>query len=171
MSAPHVSSFGITFTPDEKTIYRDENNNVTDKEHARYEVLQRFYSGTHTLKEEIITDLKPKPEQRTTGFRAMVKAAFHTDTPTETAEPEEETHPTSAFRSMLEEASGRNKQPQTAILKTTTRMTGMLRQIDESQFPEKCDPEKCPKDFSRHCRANRPENFGKPCIYITPKNR
>jgi hypothetical protein len=145
------------------------NHNPTTKEGARYAVLQRFYDDG-MLKEEIITDLKLEPEQRATGIRAMVNAAFRVQ-PTETEETEPETRLPSAFRSMLEAARGKgstkSEQPHT----TTTRMTGIFRQIDESQFPALCDPDQCPPDFSRHCRANRPENFGKPCIYITPKNR
>ena len=112
-----------------------------------------------------------KPQER--GFRGMVNAAFHIQ-PTETGEPETETQPTSAFRSMLDEASGKGstnrEQPHTAILKTAT-MTGLLRQVDESRFPQFCDPERCPPDFARHCRANTEAHFGQPCIYLTPKNR
>jgi phage head maturation protease len=46
----------------------------------------------------------------------------------------------------------------------------LTRAIDEFQFPNLCDPELCPPDYARHCRANRPENYGKPCIYRTPTN-
>ena len=116
------------------------------------------------------TELYQESKQQERGFRGMVNAAFHTDTSTETAEHEEERQPASAFRSMLEEASGKGstnrEQPY-----TTATMTGLLRQVDESQFPEKCNPELCPPDFSRHCRANTPAHFGEPCIYLTPKNR
>jgi hypothetical protein len=107
-----------------------------------------------------------KPQER--GFTGMLNAAFHVQ-PTETDKPEA-TQPTSTFRSMLEEASGRNKQSHTTTQKTAT-MTGLLRQVDESQFPEKCNPELCPPDFSRHCRANTEAHRGQPYIYRTPRNR
>jgi hypothetical protein len=110
-----------------------------------------------------------EPETRATGFMAMLEAALPSN-PTATAEPEPETRETSGFFRMLEAASGKGSNEREAI-PNTVRMTGMLRMVDESQFPQFCDPEKCPKDFARHCSANRPENHGKPCIYITPRNR
>jgi hypothetical protein len=61
MSA-HVSSFGITFSPNERIIYRDFNNEPTTKERARFVVLQRFYDDG-LLKEEIIEDLKPRTRE------------------------------------------------------------------------------------------------------------
>jgi len=126
-----------------------------------------------TLVSEVLRYLPPQESERKEGFIGMVECALGvSNTPSpEGTEPEEKTQSTSEFQRMLGEARGRNKQPYTAIPKTTMRMTGMLRQIDESQFPEFCDPEKCPPDFARHCRANRPENFGQPCIYLTPRNR
>jgi hypothetical protein len=98
----------------------------------------------------------------------MVNAAFHVQS-TETEEPDA-TSPVSAFRSMLEEAHGKNKQRHTTTVKTAT-MTGLLREVDESLFPEKCNPDLCPQNFSRHCRANTPAHYNEPCIYRTPKNR
>jgi hypothetical protein len=129
-----------------------------------------------SLVKEVLRFVSPEesePPQRPEGISYMAKCALgvqNTPSPEDT-EPEETAQSTSEFQRMLGEARGRNKQPYTAIPKTTMRMTGMLRQIDESQFPEFCDPEKCPPDFARHCRANRPENFGKACIYLTPRNR
>lgn len=111
--------------------------------------------------------------QRKEGFLGQLEASRGVqNAPTsEDAEPEQQ--PTSEFRRMLEESgkgSTKREQPHTAIL-NTTRTTGICRFVDETQFPEFCDPEKCPKDFARHCRANTESHFGQPCIYLTPKNR
>lgn len=171
MSA-HYSSFGITISPRERIIYRDANNEPTTKEHARFLVVQRFYDDGK-LKEEIIEDLEPQQQRSTTGFMAMVEASHPSTPSTETAEPEEETHPNSEFTRMLEESSkgsARHEQTHTAIPNTAI-MTGLLRQVDENQFPDLCNPMACPPNFARHCRANRPENYGKSCIYKTLKNR
>lgn len=115
-----------------------------------------------------------EPTQRPSGISYMAQCAFGTQNAPTQEHAEPESHPNSEFTRMLE-ASGKDsterEEPHTAIPKTTIRMTGMLRQIDESQFPQFCDPEKCPPDFARHCSANRPENHGKPCIYIIPRNR
>jgi len=43
----------------------------------------------------------------------------------------------------------------------------LTRAIDETQFPDFCDPMKCPSNYARHCSANRPENYGKRCVYKT----
>jgi hypothetical protein len=112
-------------------------------------------------------------QERREGFLAQLEASCGIPTaPTEKLEPESETRPRTEFQRMIQEARGTNKQPHTVIPNTTTRVTGItLRQIDEAQFPELCDPQRCPPDFARHCSANRPENHGKPCIYITPRNR
>jgi len=127
-----------------------------------------------SLVSEVLRYLPPKESERKEGFSAMLEASRGVqDNPTATAESEEVTHPNSEFIRMLE-ASGKGsttrEQPRTTT-QNTTMMVGLLRQVEESQFPEFCDPQKCPKDFSRHCRANRPENFGKACIYKTLKNR
>ena len=74
MSA-HVSSFGITFSPNERIIYRDSNNEPTTKERARFVVLQRFYDDG-LLKEEIIEDLEPQTQRSTTGFMGMLDPAY-----------------------------------------------------------------------------------------------
>jgi hypothetical protein len=69
----------------------------------------------------------------------------------------------SGFLNMLEASRG--------ISTISTREPAPLtRAIDESQFPTLCNPEECPPDYARHCRANRAENYGKPCIYRTPTN-
>jgi hypothetical protein len=41
----------------------------------------------------------------------------------------------------------------------------LTRAIDPSQFPDVCDGTSCPKEYQRHCSANRPENYGRKCIY------
>jgi len=107
--------------------------------------------------------------QRREGFANMVNCALGlSNAPTQDhTEPEE---PTSEFQRMIQEARGKNNQTCTPTPNMVT-MTGMLRMVDESQFPQFCDPEKCPKDFARHCSANRPENHGKSCIYVIPRNR
>ena len=115
----------------------------------------------------------PEPTQRPSGISYMAQCAFgNQNTQPENTQPE--THSDSEFTRMLE-ASGKGstnrEESHTAISKTTIRMTGMLRMVDETQFPQFCDPEKCPKDFARHCSANRPEHHGKVCIYIVPRNR
>jgi hypothetical protein len=108
--------------------------------------------------------------QRHEGLIGMLECA-HDVQNNPTQEPE--SHAKSEFSRMLEESgkgSTEREQPHTPTPNTVT-MAGMLRMVDESQFPQFCNPEKCPKDFARHCSANRPENHGKPCIYITPRNR
>jgi hypothetical protein len=125
------------------------------------------------LVKEVLRYLPPKEPQRE-GFVNMLNCALGVPNAPIQEHTEPESHPNSAFTRMLEESgkgSIEREEAHTAIPKTTIRMTGMLRQIDESQFPQFCDPKKCPKDFARHCSANRPENHGKPCIYITPRNR
>lgn len=112
---------------------------------------------------ELYQETQPK-----SGFLGQLEASSgnSNSTPSANTEPEQ---PNSEFHRMLE-ASGKGEQPHTTILKTAT-MTGLLRQVDESQFPEKCDPERCPPDFARHCRANTESHFGQPSIYLTPRNR
>jgi hypothetical protein len=99
MSA-HLSSFGITFSPNERIIYRDFNNEPTTKERARFVVLQRFYDDG-LLKEEIIEDLEPQTQRSTTGFMGMLDAAFKSD-PSSKQEPEPQ--PRLGFLRMLDPA-------------------------------------------------------------------
>jgi len=138
------------------------NHNPTDKEHARYEVLQRFYEGTDMLKEEIITDLKPEPEQRATGIRAMVNAAFHVDPSTEAGELEIETRPTSALRSMIEAASGKGsiKSEQHEPVRHSVIQRQMQPTDFEYQLPEICN-DSC--FIKRHCGAY-PAQVGNLCV-------
>lgn len=106
------------------------------------------------------------------GFANMVQSAFGNQN-AQAENRESESHPNSEFSRMLEESgkgSTEREQPHTPIPNIVT-MTGMLRMVDESQFPQFCDPEKCPKNFSRHCRANTEAHRGQPCIYLTEKNR
>jgi phage head maturation protease len=122
----------------------------------------------HGDTEEKITNEEPP---RREGFIAQLEASrgiLNTSTSERTAsEPET---PTSVFRSMIEEARGRKEETPTPTQKTAI-MTGLLRQVDESLFPDKCNPELCPKDFARWCRANTEKHFGEPCIYKTSRNK
>jgi hypothetical protein len=113
----------------------------------------------------------PQPTQRPSGISYMVQCALGVSTTPrqEHAEPEQEA--TSEFTRMLEassKGSTKREQPYTV----TRRMTGLLNEIDESLFPDFCNPTACPPDFARHCGANRQSHYGLPCIYKTPrKNR
>jgi hypothetical protein len=112
---------------------------------------------------------EPQTTQHREGFLAMVEASRGTVERKE--EKQEEQPPTSQFMAMLSE-SGKSNQPHTVVERQVQTIPSILfPTINESQFPDLCDPTKCPKDFARHCRANREEHFGKPCIYKTPKNR
>ena len=93
------------------------------------------------------------------GFIAMLESS-HPTTSEKQEEPQEPSH--SEFQRMLS-ASGKNNQP------TIERQIIPIEFA--SQFPDVCDPDKCPPNYARHCRANRQENWGKECIYVTIKNR
>jgi hypothetical protein len=110
------------------------------------------------LVEEILRYIPP-PKTPPSGFSAMVEASRGIERSREEEKQEEPSN--SGFQRMLE-ASGKSEQPHTATL---------TRGIDESQFPDVCDPTKCPPNYARHCRANREEHWGKACVYKTPKNR
>jgi len=75
----------------------------------------------------------------------------------------EEPHHQEGLIGMMEAALGSRSTEQ-------PRSESLTRAIDESQFPIRCDPTQCPPDYARHCKANRPENYGSPCIYRTPTN-
>jgi len=94
--------------------------------------------------------------QHQEGFANMVQCAFGNQN-TPTREPEPETRSTEGLRGMLE-AISRTEQTDNVTL---------IRAIDETQFPDFCNPMKCPPDYARHCSANRPENYGKRCVYKT----
>ena len=115
----------------------------------------------------------PERIERETGFSYMAKCARGVQNTPSPEDTEPEPRSNTEFTRMLE-ASGKGsttrEQPRTTTQKTAI-MTGLLRQVDESQFPDLCNPMACPPDFARHCRANRVENYGKPCIYKTLKNR
>jgi hypothetical protein len=122
------------------------------------------------LVKEVLRYIPPQEPQRREGFLAQLEASRGVqNTPTsENAEPEP--RPKSEFIRMLEASSKSTTKREQPILKTAT-MTGVLRQVDESQFPDLCNPMSCPDDFARHCGANREDHYGQPCIYKTPKNR
>jgi hypothetical protein len=107
------------------------------------------------LVEEILRYIPP-PKTPPSGFLGMLESAHPT------SEKQGEPQPSnSGFQRMLE-ASGKSNQPHTTIL---------TRGIDESKFPDLCDPTQCPPNYARWCRANREGHYGQPCIYITLKNR
>jgi len=95
------------------------------------------------------------------GFLAMLQSATAHSTSPERLQPQETAN--SEFQRMLR-ASGNNNQP-------LTIPSVLIPAIDESQFPDLCNPAECPPNYSRHCRANRVEHYGQPCIYKTVKNR
>jgi hypothetical protein len=101
-----------------------------------------------------------EPEHRE-GFRAMLESVHPTS---EKQEPEPSQ---SEFQRMLSESS-KNSNVERQI---QTIPSILFPTVNESQFPDLCDPDKCPPNYARHCRANREEHWGKPCIYKTPKNR
>lgn len=46
----------------------------------------------------------------------------------------------------------------------------LIQRFNENDFPKICDGKSCSVEYQRHCEANRPENYGKSCIYRTPTN-
>lgn len=103
---------------------------------------------------------KPEPQRATpTGFKQMLEHARPSN-PTSPTRPESETRSTVGFHGMLSAISGRKR----------AHGETLRRAIDESQFPRVCNPMLCPPDFARHCRANRQEHHGQPCIYVTLTN-
>jgi len=112
------------------------------------------------LIQEVLRYIPPPPTRHKEGFLGMLEASR--GTVERSAEEEKQEPSNSEFQRMLSE-SGKNNQP------------AIERQIIPiefaSQFPDLCDPDKCPPNYARHCRANRQENYGKPCIYVTLKNR
>jgi len=112
-----------------------------------------------SLVSEVLRYLPPKEPERKEGFIGMVEASRRfSNTPTEETEPIERAHDT-GFLGMLD-----------ALTSKTESHPTLTRAIDESQFPPLCNPMSCPPDYARHCSANRPENYGRPCIYKTLTN-
>jgi hypothetical protein len=109
------------------------------------------------LVEEVLRYIPP-PKTPPSGFIEMLESAH----PTTTSEPEQQEPSASEFQRMFIASRKSMEQSHT---------TTLTRGIDESQFPDLCNPNECPPNYARHCRANRQENWGKPCIYKTPKNR
>ena len=130
MSA-HVSSFGIIFSPNERIIYRDLNNEPTTREHARFVVLQHFYDDG-LLKEEIIEDLEPQRQRSTTGFMGMLDAAFKSD-PSSKQEPEPQ--PRLGFLRMLDPAYQRHVSGESS--ETRERIPSGFPEMLESAFPNR----------------------------------
>jgi len=104
----------------------------------------------------------PQPTERKSGIAHMIECALGIpNTPTQ--EPERqtpETRSTEGLGGMLD-AISRTQQ---------THSVTLTRAIDESLFPTLCDGQSCPKEYQKHCSANRIENIGKKCIYKTLTN-
>jgi hypothetical protein len=111
---------------------------------------------------------EPTPRETGVGYMAQCALGIPNVPTSEHTEPEPTSN--SEFGRMLKAARGESAQAHTTTPKTVTRMMGLFRQIDESLFPELCDPQRCPPDFARHCRANREDHYGQPCIYKTLTN-
>jgi hypothetical protein len=110
----------------------------------------------NALAQEVLRYIPHEEPQRESGFSYMAKCARGIQN-APPQEPEPETRSTEGFQGML-----------TAISRTEqTDNVTLTRAIDESQFPDFCNPMKCPPDYARHCSANRPENYGKRCVYKT----
>jgi len=133
-----------------------------------YGFIERAIQNNHPEDAEVILRdmsalrerITPQPTRYGTGFLAMVEASRgFSNKPTHEPDPVER-EPNTGFRGMLD-----------ALRSKIESHPTLTRAIDESRFPPLCNPMSCPLDFARHCRANRPENYGKMCIYKTLKNR
>jgi len=123
---------------------------------TQHPTIQRALNTTPKKQCSECCEQPPNPE----GFIAMVEASRQPTSP-ERLQPQETAN--SEFQRMLR-ASGNNNQP-------LTIPSVLIPAIDESQFPDLCNPAECPPNYSRHCRANRAEHYGEACIYKTVKNR
>jgi len=136
----------------------------------------------------------PEPTQRPEGFLYMLKCARGVqNTSPQKSQPIERSQLNQhqeGILAMIEASRGllstSSRQPEPdpvecghengfagmidALRSKTQSNPNLTRAIDETQFPNFCDPMKCPPNFSRHCSANRPENYGRPCIYQTSTN-
>jgi len=149
-------------------IKRTYDKNIDEFIENSYQVIQRSLNdGVEINADVLLRNIdsigkqfsKKQQSLPTSGFLAMVEASRGIERSTEEEKQEE---PTSEFQKMFIASRESREQRHTATL---------TRGIDESQFPDMCDPTKCPPDYARHCRANRQENWGKACIYKTVKNR
>ena len=150
-------------------IKRTLDEHIDEYIQNSYQAIQRCLdNGTEDMGDIILRDIDSIGKQfsnkrQPSGFIAMLESAH----PTTPSEPEPQEPSQSDFQRMLSE-SGKN----TVVERQVQTIPSILfPTIDESQFPDLCDPTKCPKDFARHCRANTENHWGKPCIYKTPKNR
>lgn len=140
------------------------NKNLTENDAIYVENCMRIIQNGSSeetkeqLVQEVLRYLPPQTSPRQEGFLNMLESAYHTSEKQE----EPESQPTSEFRRMLD-ASSKNNQP------TIERQIIPIDFV--SQFPDICDPTKCPPNYARHCRANREGHYGQPCIYVTLKNR
>jgi len=141
------------------------NNNLTENDVIYVENCMRIIQNGNSeepkerLVQEVLRYIPPQPTQHQEGFLGMLEAS--TGMIERNTEEEKQEPSASGFQKIFIASRKNTEQPHTPI----------LRGIDESQFPDLCDPTKCPPNYARHCSANRQENWGKPCIYKTPKNR
>jgi hypothetical protein len=98
----------------------------------------------------------PESTERASGFAHMLECAHGVQNdPTPEPEPQEQVRETGLLGMM------------SALGSKTESHPTLTRAIDESQFPDFCDPMKCPSNYARHCSANQPSNYGKRCVYKT----
>ena len=128
--------------------------NDFDELHAS---IERYFKSEKEEEAKNIERIVKKGTFPPQGFFAMLESAH----PAHPTTPEREQPANSEFQRMFREAT-KNNQAIPSIL---------IQAIDEAQFPDLCNPDLCPKDYARHCRANREDHYGQPCIYKTLKNK